>query len=83
MGMGMGSGVGSGDAVPRALLQTEAAEAARPTLQEAQLPLHPGQDHFAEPPLAAKCCSNQSSLARCQSLGNGGEVCWDPGKALG
>lgn len=49
---------------------------------KAVLRLHPVQDHFADLPPAAKC-SNQSSLIRCQALGNGAKVCLDSCKALG
>lgn len=46
------------------------------------------QDHSADLHLAAKCCSNQSALIPCQSLGNGGKVCRlpahpDSGSSLG
>ena len=61
--------------------QPEVAGAACLTPREAWLWLHPGRDRFAAPPPAARCCSNQSSLICCQALGNGGEVCWDPGEA--
>lgn len=63
------------------MLQPEVARATCPTPREARLQLHPGQNRFATPPPAARCCSNQSSLICRQTLGNGGEVCWDPAEA--
>lgn len=42
---------------------------------EDALLLYSSQDHSADLHLAAKCCSSQSALIPCQSLGNGGKVC--------